>query len=60
MVTPNRPRRLPRLGPSSRAIERGARGMGGCLESVRRLHEGLQTFLSMSRMEARRRKASAL
>jgi transposase len=34
----------------------------GCwaLESVRRLHEGLQSFLSMRRMDARRRKASAL
>jgi len=30
------------------------------LESVRRLHEGLQSFLSIRRMEARRRKASAL
>ena len=30
------------------------------LESVRRLHEGLQSFLSMRRMEARRRKARAL
>ena len=30
------------------------------LESVRRLHEGLQSFLSMRQMEARRRKASAL
>src|SRR5579863_8835444 len=29
-------------------------------ESVRRLYEGLQSFLSMRRMEARRRKASAL
>ena len=29
-------------------------------ESVRRLHEGLQSFLSMRRIEARRRKASAL
>jgi transposase len=30
------------------------------LESVRRLHEGLQSFLSIRRIEARRRKASAL
>jgi hypothetical protein len=30
------------------------------LESVPRLHAGLQSFLSISRMEARRRKASAL
>src|ERR1039458_2034166 len=34
--------------------------LAGFLESVRRLHQGLQSFLSMRRMEARRRKASAL
>jgi len=35
-------------------------GRDGYLESVRRLHEGLQSFLSMRRMEARWRKARAL
>jgi drug/metabolite transporter (DMT)-like permease len=34
--------------------------LSGSSESVRRLHEGLQSFLSMRRMDARRRKASAL
>ncbi len=33
--------------------------MGEVLESVRKVHEGLQSFRSMNRMEARRRKARA-
>jgi hypothetical protein len=35
-------------------------GLSVAKESVRRLHEGLHSFLSIRRMEARRRKASAL
>src|SRR5271165_2629842 len=34
--------------------------IAGALESVREHHEGLHSFRSMRRMEARRRKASAL
>lgn len=51
---PRRGRRLP--------IERSSCRTRGdsCSESVRRLYEGLQSFLSIKRMEARRRKASAL
>jgi hypothetical protein len=36
------------------------KGEGGFLESVRRDYAGLHSFLSMSLIEARRRKASAL
>ncbi len=54
-----------RIGPAAGSLsDCGARDRASdgkkLLESVRRLHEGLQSFLSMSRIEARWRKARAL
>src|SRR5947207_11070852 len=48
------------LAESARHCDTMARVEFRFLESVRRHHEGLQSFLSMRRIEARRRKASAL
>jgi hypothetical protein len=50
-----RARPTPRFDP-----EAGGPGCPGCLESVRRVYAGLHSFLNISLMEARRRKASAL
>src|SRR5208283_1406293 len=51
-----------RLFPLPRRSDRRMRRVGSVatLESVREHHEGLHSFRSMRRMEARRRKASAL
>jgi molybdopterin biosynthesis enzyme MoaB len=41
------------------AAERNVRVVNGILESVRKVHGGLQSLLSIRRIDARRRKASA-